>query len=114
LIYKLNERKISLTITNCSHTDEAASIYDPIETDLVILDITWDYIYMSSSTLIKKIRDKAPLLKMIGVTKNCNKNIIPRLKQLNIQGYFCWDTESLTPILDCIEKVVKGERHYCS
>jgi len=113
LLYKMKERKINLNITDCSNTDEVASIFDPLETDLVIVDITWADIYMSASVLIKKLKDKKPALKMIGVTKNCNKNIIPRLKILGIQGYFSWDTESLTPILECIEKVVAGEKHYC-
>src|SRR5882724_148582 len=76
---------------------------NPMEIDVLLLDMTF------GGALAQKVQSKRPLLKVIGVTREFEKQIIQAMRVQKMRGYIYIEPLNTERTVDCITAVARGE-----
>lgn len=105
----LRKEKDLLVVAEANSGEEALSILEKTEVDLVVTDISMPG--MSGTELAKKIKEKDPELKVLVLTMYNDREIINEILLTEAEGYILKNTGK-QELLKAIDRIVNGGTYY--
>lgn len=117
-IFRIGLKDILSTLPNKNNIDEASNGTElmkrfensPYKYDILFLDISIPM--MEGYECLKLIRSKYPKVKIIVLSISGNENHIPRMYELDVDGYLCKNTDG-NELRKAVSEVMNGEKYFC-